>query len=293
MKKARYKADSTDYFGTASDYLFFEDNFKNSDRYEELNQYLGKYAYNGKVTLDEEGKFESFKPNPLKIGDADSGFIHEMEEYIDFALNKGETEDAAVGSLYGGYVTNGAYTVTGGKFDYSQFMYYEGKVALSETSKSDFFKAGTDAYKALSAVNELMFAYSTDPGCLNTYMGYVVSPLSDKYVKEFAYAAQYAVELAADAGVGKYVVCATDFGWHVLYVSFVYDNDAENVYGAFNYDERDTEGTFSNLYFESLKKATADEDANILRTVVLGDYQNGGVTLYKSRYQDLLDLDKQ
>ncbi|MBQ8885225.1 MAG: hypothetical protein IJY62_02495 [Clostridia bacterium] len=273
--------------GKASDYLFFEDNFTNSERYEELSQYLGQYPYNGTIEKDGD-KFVSFKPNKMDI----DGFITEMEEYIDYALGAGESEDKAVGNPYTGYVDNGNYSLTKGKFDYSQFMYYTGQVSLTQTAKKDFFNKDTDAYKALSAVNELMFAYSTDTGCLNTYMGYVVSPLSDTYVKEFAYAAQYAVDktLNPNAGVGQYVVCATDYGWHILYVSFVYENGAENVYGAFNYEEKDVEGTFSNLYFESLKSATADEDMNIVQTNILGQYKKSGVKLYKSRYEDLMSI---
>lgn len=286
-----YKADASASLyknGNASDYLFFEDNFTNGERYEELSQYLGQYPYNGKVELDEDGKFVSFKPNKMDIFGA-KGFVKEMEAYIDYALGG---NGLAVGADYAGYVSDGDYTLTDGKFDYSEFMRYEGKVTLSETAKKDFFNKDTDAYKALSAVNELMFAYSTDTGCLNTYMGYVVSPLSDTYVKEFAYAAQYAVELSSDAGVGKYVVCATDYGWHILYVSFVYENDAESVYGAFDYAEKDKEGTFSNLYFEALKEATADEDINIAQTNILGQYKKSGVKLYESRYEDLMSIDE-
>lgn len=206
-----------------------------------------------------------------------------MEGYLKYA---GLT---ASGSKKSAYVTDAdKYTVDNkGKFDYSQFVYYEGKVTLNDTATSDYFVKGKDAYTAVSVINELTFAYSTDTGLFNKYMGYTVSPYKTSYMAEFEYAAQYAIK----KGVGTYVVCPTDYGWHVIYVSFVYDKVGE-VYN-FDWAQIDEEGSFSNLYYESLKSSNADTYTNLIQTRILGEYKKDEcVTLHKNRYKDLLSLDK-
>ncbi len=277
-----YEAEAGDYYGNASNYLFFENNLTKSDgdnaRYEKLGQYYGEYAYNGSVTKDEDGKY-TCKPNEITI----DGFLGEMEGYLKYA---GLT---ASGSKKSTYVTEAdKYTVDNkGKFDYSQFVYYEGKVTLNDTATSDYFVKGKDAYTAVSVINELTFAYSTDTGLFNKYMGYTVSPYKTSYMAEFEYAAQYAIK----KGVGTYVVCPTDYGWHVIYVSFVYDKVGE-VYN-FDWEQIDEEGSFSNLYYESLKSSNADTYTNLIQTQILGEYKKDEcVTLHKNRYKDLLSLDK-
>ena len=277
-----YEAEAGDYYGNASNYLFFENNLTKSDgdnaRYEKLGQYYGEYAYNGAVTKDEDGKY-TCKPNEITI----DGFLGEMEGYLKYA---GLT---ASGSKKSAYVTDAdKYTVDNkGKFDYSQFVYYEGKVTLNDTATSDYFVKGKDAYTAVSVINELTFAYSTDTGLFNKYMGYTVSPYKTSYMAEFEYAAQYAIK----KGVGTYVVCPTDYGWHVIYVSFVYDKVGE-VYN-FDWEQIDEEGSFSNLYYESLKSSNADTYTNLIQTQILGEYKKDEcVTLHKNRYKDLLSLDK-
>lgn len=266
----------------AGNTLFFEDNFKKTDRYEELTHYLGKYPYNGTVLRNSDGEITSITPNAISIDD----FINEMEGYIDYALN---AQNSASGSFYSGYETSGHYIVDG-KIDYSKFIYYKGKVSLTDSSIDNYFNKASDGYKAVSAVNELMFAYSTDTGCFNTYFGYEVSSITDKYVQEFAYAAQHAVNYAVEEGTGTYVVCATEYGWHIMYVSVKYS--VGNVYSGFKWAEKDTEGTFSNLWYEALKTATSDVRNQKKQQEVLGTYNNdSSVKKYQSRYQDLLDLE--
>ena len=277
-----YEAEAGTYFDNKSakgdkTYLFFEDSMVETDRYEAIKQYAGMYPYNGTV---EEGEHEyTFKANKLTIDE----FITEMESYINFVVGGDVTE----GKPCDHYNDDKAlYVDDKGVVDYSKFMYYTGKVNLQNTKADDYFKAeNNDAYKAVSAVNELMFAYSTDTGCLNTYMGYAVNPGKTNYVPEFEYAAQEAVK----SGVGSYVVCATDYGWHIIYVSFVYDGDY--VYAGYNAEEKDVEGSFSNLFYESLKATTATTMSNKVQNQVLNSCNNDNcVTLYTARYQDLLDM---
>lgn len=257
-------------------YLFFENNMTKADEYKSLGQYLGKYPYNGTATKNTDGEWE-FKPNKLGI----DGFISEMESYINYAVGS----DVTSGAKEDDY--NATKYTKNGVVDYSKFIYYTGKVNLTNTDRSQYFYAeNNDSYATLSAVNELMFAYSTDPGCLNSYMGYLVSPYKTNFVPEFEYAAQYAVK----QGVGTYVVAPSDYGWHIIYVTFVYEADGD-VYGGFKAEDVEKEGTFSNLFYESLKSTSATNYTSDAQNAVLNEYKTS-VTRYVSRYQDLLDLDK-
>ncbi len=257
-------------------YLFFKDNGKDG-KYEALTQYAGQYPYNGKVTIDEDGEYE-FEANEMDI----DGFIEEMNAYINATVGK----EVAKGEKVETY--NATKYTTNGVVDYKNFVYYEGKVDLENKSAKDFFNPEADQYKALSAVNELMFAYSTDTGCLNTYMGYAVNPYKTSFVSEFEYAAQMVVE----KGVGSYAVCATDYGWHIVYTSFVYDMEDGNVYGGYNAEEKDVEGTFSNLFFESLKSTIASDYMTNKQNNILNACNNDkSVKLYESRYKDFFELD--
>lgn len=259
-------------------YYFFDNNVNTTGKYKKLTQYAGNYAYNGTVTEDEDGDEYKTTPNKVSIDD----FIEIFENYV--SATSGATASGSKNTTTYGVTP---YT-TGGKTDYGKFTYYTGKVALTDTSAANFFNAESDQYKALSAVNELMFAYSTDTGCLNTYMGYAVSPYGTDFVKEFEYAAQALVK----EGVGSYSVCATDYGWHILYCSFKYTGG--KVYGDDGYvhADKDTEGTFSNLFYEAMKETAytdyATEEQN--RILIKYDTENC-VTRYQKRYQDLLDLD--
>lgn len=290
-----YEATGNNYYnnnGDTKDYLFFEKNTTNADRYEKLTQYAGQYPYNGKAELvDDEW---DFTPNKMKIGTAtESGFIQEMEAYINHVVGS----NVASGDWLTSYNDTVYTDSTTKKVDYSKFMYYAGKVNLAQDFKaSDFFNAKVGAteeanayYQALSAVNELMFAYSTDTGCLNSYMGYVVSPYKTDFVSEFEYAAQQAVL----GGVGSYVVAPSDYGWHIIYCSFVYDADDGDVYGGFKANEMEVEGTFSYLFYESLKSTSATSYTTTVQNQLLNQYNNDkAVTLHTKAYQDLLDLDK-
>ena len=273
-------------------YLFFENNFTKTEEYEGLKQYAGKYSYNGTVKTPDENDGEwGLTPNKMKIGTAsENGFIQEMESYIEYVVGG---DVVGTGTYHTAY--NGNYVSESNKVDYSKFVYYTNKVTLTNTSRADFFnkekKAGeetvkNDSYLALSAVNELMFAYSTDTGCLNSYMGYVVSPYKTDFVPEFEYAAQYAVQ----QGVGTIVVAPSDYGWHIIYCSFKFEEG--DVYGGYKHSEKDIEGTFSNLFYESLKSSASGSYTTAAQNDVLNRYNDdNAVTKHEKAYKDLLKLD--
>ena len=260
---------------------FFKDNVPQKDengekeektKYELLDHYAGQYAYTEETT-------------DIK------GFMEIFENYIEAVCgeNSGVT---ATGSFNPSYETVTDFKGGDKKLDYDDYMNftcYAGQVQFTEEVKaSDYFKRDSQQYKALSAVNELIFAYGTDPGAFNSYMGYKVSPQEDStgFVKEFEWAAQQVVK----AGVGSYAVCLTDYGWHILYCSFAYaDGD---VYGGYVEADKDVEGTFSNLYYETMKEAAFNNYATEEQSRVIREYDNTScVNRIEKNYKDLLEMD--
>ena len=255
---------------------FFQDNLSENSKYEALSHYAGKYEYN-------DPKAEGYQK--MKIDD----FMGIFQSYVS------EISGATVE-----WEKNPTYmTVTDFKDkgdddkkmdydDYVNFVYGVGKVNFTEEVKaSEYFKRDSQQYKALSAVNELLFAYNTDPGAFNSYMGYKVSPQegSTGFVPEFEYAAQQVVE----QGVGSYAVCLTDYGWHILYCSFAYaDGD---VYGGYVEAEKNVEGTFSNLYYETMKEAAFSNYATEEQNRVIREYNvDSVVERFEKNYKDLLEM---
>ena len=78
-----------------------------------------------------------------------------------------------------------------------------------------------------NAFDDLLYAFSTDPGCLGQYYGYLYSPITSHstYVKEFADASAAVVA----QGVGAYTIVATEFGYHIILCTAVVDGDPYGV----------------------------------------------------------------
>ena len=152
------------------------------------------------------------------------------------------------------------------------------------------FVKDSAAYKAMSAVNELQYAYTTDTAVLSDYIGYAVSAYDTDYIPEFEYAAQAAV----DEGAGTIYVCAGDYGWHIIYVTATFDTAGGAVYGDdVNWTTEYVlkEGTFQNLYYNWIKDSTLSDVTSARRSVI--NQQFGGddtVTTYEDTYKDLLGL---
>lgn len=281
-----FVAEGLNYYnnGKNSNYLFFEDNLKNNERYEQLDVYLGQYPFNGSVEKKDNGEYK-LKANTMKIDD----FLAEMEGYLEYAVGTGSVSEKKLWDTYVSAKNSLNYTLNEDDTfaDYSQFVYYSGKVDVGEVTAANYFNPETKGYKAAASFNELMFAYSTDTGCLNTYMGYVVSPFKTNYVPEFEYAAQWAVA----QGAGTYVVCPSTYGWHIIYVTYAYTT--EDVYGGYNAVDAAVEGTFSNLYAEAMKEQYSADYATDEQNRLVLEYDNETCVVRNQKtYQDLLDLDK-
>ncbi|MBQ9113347.1 MAG: hypothetical protein IJY05_00290 [Clostridia bacterium] len=259
---------------------FFQDYIGNSDKYEELDHYLGNYAFQGTVS----GEGDDFKVEAKDDLTIDQ-IVNDMEALIS---TNTEGRVTATKAVYPTEYRDTTYKVNG-KVDYSKFIYRSGSLNFQTPVKNaEYFNETSDYYKAVAAVNEILFAYSTDPGSLNTYMGYAVSPYKTNFVPEFEYAAQEVVR----NGVGSYVVCATDYGWHITFCTFKYTENGD-VYGGYKHAEAlGEENTFSKMYYESLKATAITDYTNSIQGTVLNNYNNDdSVTRYESRYKDLLNLD--
>ena len=274
-----------DYFGKTAGrkYLFFEDSLTNSGkdgRYKALQAYDGRYAYNGQVVKNEDGSY-TLIPKKLTI----DGMLEEFKAYVEYVLGTDRVS----------YDITPDYGKTGfmdeeDEIDYSKFIYAEGTVSFDK-DPSNLMYSESDQYKAMSAVNELQFAYTTDTSVLSNYVGYSLSAYDTNYIKEFEYAAKKAV----GNGVGSFAVCAGDYGWHLIYVTYVFDfGEDGTVYTNLNWkDNIKVEGTFENLFFEWVKGNDLTDISTTRRTRILNDFnKDTTVTKYQKRYQDLLDIDK-
>lgn len=283
-----YEADG--YKGTLSNtadrkYLFFEDALSGADtdtegqkQYDALKNYYGNYTYNGKVTEKEDG---TYTVTPAKINIDE--FIAEMEGYLESA---GFTLGASTSHKDGYFDGDSSKYYKDNKVDYSTFVYYEGSVNFDGFNANNLFVAGTPENKAFSVINELSFAYNTDTAGLNSYLGYAVTPEKTNFVSEFEYAAQK----VCAAGAGHYIVAPSDYGWHIIYCTFSF---TEANVSPFSYvaSERDTEGSFSNLFYESQKAAAVSSYASNKQTEIINKYAAASATVYEDRYADLSDLD--
>lgn len=290
-----------DYYGKndGRDYLFFEDNLTKPDRYASLDKYAGLYSYNGRVSENTDGTY-NLVPNKVDI----DGFLTELENYVEYIMG-GDTvsiqkEDSYNVSSYTDYYTEETADLedeSQRKIDYSRFVYATGKVdvGLDDTDLSSFlstmFVEDSAAYKAMSAVNELQFAYTTDTSILSNYIGYSISAYETRYIPEFEYAAQTAIS----EGAGTIYVCAGDYGWHVIYVTATFDTAGGAVYDediAWTVDEVLTEGTFQNLYYNWIKDSTLTNVTTNRRSVI--NERFGGdstITKYEDAYRDLLEIE--
>lgn len=272
-------------------YLFFEDSLTKSR--DGIDRYAGKYPYNGTVSYDEEKKTYDLDPEDLTV----DAFITEFEAYINYIAGS----DKANGGYTDGNDGSGFYAVSAddikqdwvtNKNDYSFAIYYTGKVSgVSDISSAEYLVKDNISYKALSAVNELMFAYTTDTAALNTYYGYSIETQQEAtdYVAEFEYAAQYLIN-GSGYGTGSYCVVATDYGWHLIYVTFTYDGGLVYENG-FVYADRNEKGTFSYYFYQSMKSSVISSYTEEKQNDLLNALEEVSVTLYEDRYSDLTSID--
>lgn len=277
-------------------YLFFEDNLTKTNRYEPLDKYAGLYTFNGTVVKDKDDKYV-IHTNKLDIDQ----MLDEFTGYVDYVL--GNTPSTTTVNKTADYYNTTDFYKEGTdkkEFDYSKLVYATGKVDLGITNSQDnrmnlFAKdcevdstkyTASKEYLALSAVNELQYAYTTDTGVLSQYVGYAVSTADDTgFIKEFEYAAQAAVK----EGEGAFTVCAGDYGWHLIYCTFTFDKSDLAQYNP-DWKRVKQEGTFENLFYEWKKSGDLPNVSSTQSSAITSTYnRKSTVTKYQERYQDLLN----
>ena len=287
--------DGLDYYKGGSDWLFFENNLAGGDKYKSLEKYAGKYPYNGKVVEKDDGYI--LIPNKLSI----DGMLEEFSAYIDYVLGNSNNVSFKDGYQLGKentayYANDDFYTAEhkddekNTKLDYSKFLYAWGAVSSVEKTAIALYDKTSNQYKAMSAVNELQYAYTTDTGVLSNYIGYSVDAAETNYIKEFEYAAQKVIN---EVGAGGFAVCAGDYGWHLIYVTYAFESDATT----FSADELDwtkidkEEDSFEKLFYEWIKSQDIPDITSTRRNEILTQFNiDKTVTKYQNAYQDLLDL---
>lgn len=286
----------SDYYGKndGREYLFFENNLTdsgNGGRYKQLQAYNGNYSYNGSVYENEDGSY-TLIGKKLNIDD----MLAEFSAYINYACGAAVSFDGnyELGKENVAYydTTDFSQKEDEDEIDYSKFVYASGSVELNGFKTGNLMNAESLQYKVMSAVNELQFAYTTDTGVLSQYVGYSVSAYDTSYIKEF----EYAAKLAISKGAGNFAVCAGDYGWHLVYVTYAFDT-AGDVYTPDWASNVNEEGTFENLFFDWIKGNSISDITTTLRDKLISDFNkdtgdNATVVKYQSRYQNLLDLKK-
>ena len=97
-------------------------------------------------------------------------------------------------------------------------------------------------------------------------------------------------------GTGSFAVCAGDYGWHLVYVTYTFDvaDTTEHngeVYSP-DWTKIGTEGTFEDLFYEWIKNNDISETSTTISTKLITKFvTDDTVTKHESRYSDYLNWD--
>ena len=193
---------------------------------------------------------------------------------------------------------------------FENYLYGSAQTAIADDNASVYKKVAVankvDNYE--EKINELLFAFSTDPGSLNTFKGYAIKPApdganSEEYMQEFADAGRELLTM----GGSSYIMVATDYGYHVMFFSEVFNNEftketldeyvgsdwkteLDNIKANFD-DYEDTE-SYLYLLYNSLASTKADKAVKDKQTAIINasiyDSETKGVTYFKDVYADLM-----
>lgn len=180
---------------------------------------------------------------------------------------------------------------------------------LSSFDGSYYKKVTTTAGGAnfIDKVNELLFAFSTDPGSLNTDNGYIVKPTPDlgedeTYMQEFADAGRTLLTM----GGNSYIMVATDYGYHVMFYSQALSVDQNKAtLSEYLGTGTDWEAKYNDMlanwedyddsddYLYNLAKLHMDVDNayNNEQSKIINKYLYDGTSVvkYSNTYQDLIN----
>ena len=165
-------------------------------------------------------------------------------------------------------------------------LFKEGNVATVKT-------VANYSEEVYEKFEDLLFAFSTDPGCLGTEYGYLYSPYTNTYVEEFAAASKAVIA----QGEGAYTVVVTDYGYHIILctkvVSNPYDVEADDQAAekAKFVADLSVEGTLAYNYRQVKKDSIVEEKISKLIELEISPFLADGstaVTYNEKAYSDLI-----
>ncbi len=245
----------------------------------------------------------------------DYSFIKDVEKALPFqgtiecVKEKTDTEDAE-------------YSVTSLKsFGLDEFISFMNKFVyddenIGEVATGDYYRkanVNTGVENYAEKINDILFAFSTDPGSLNTYKGYVISPdNTEGFVETFSNAGKELLEM----GGNSYIIVASDYGYHVMFFSEVFNLDynfesltayldnAGNLpegftswedyydnYLLLNWEDLTKEEKASPLYLiaDALTSTKVSNAFSKKQNGIISEYRNSNkVSVNKDAYSDLL-----
>ncbi len=137
-----------------------------------------------------------------------------------------------------------------------------------------------EAFK--NAFEDLLYAFSTDPGCLGKLYGYLYSPKNNQYVEEFNKCAKALVE----NGVGSYGLVVTDYGIHIMVCTKVVERNIEKIEKS-DFSSWAEYDAFKESKIDSLVSNQVQKELNNFISNYLGD-DTTAVKYYKKNYSDLI-----
>ena len=205
-----------------------------------------------------------------------------------------------------------------------EYVYGETQTGVIEENPSGVIKTNPSVYKKVNAstalpnyderIKELLFAFSTDDGSLNTYKGYAIEPTpedgKETYMQEFADAGRELLSM----GKNSYIMVATDYGYHVMFYSQTFNTSgyasledylnfamgaekdetewAEELAKLIaNWDNTDT-NSFLYKFFDSISSEKVNKILTKSQNKLLNDHvynkNGGGVKRFESNYADLM-----
>ncbi len=203
-------------------------------------------------------------------------------------------------------VKKGSWTyteVTPTKIGFADFYNTYVKELLGEAcyfENGEAFGQATYTDELYDKFCDLLFAFSTDPGCLNKEYGYLYSDFTSAttYVKEFAEASK----LVVSKGPGAYTIVATEYGYHIIMCTKIVEtpyttDDAGKTAFTADLENKDT---LAYKYREVKKNAVVSTKISKFVETKINPYVDDentdgqyAVTLYKKAYKDLISEEEE
>lgn len=147
--------------------------------------------------------------------------------------------------------------------DFMETYVYGAPLNGEENTDVEIYKkvltSGAEDYDA--KINELLFAFSTDPGSLNKDKGYVISPNNTEgFVESFSKAGQELLTM----GGNSYIMVASDYGYHIMFFSESFNvGGIDNLVDYLNsFGETKTKAQWTEAFNDLLKNWDDVEDTD-------------------------------